>query len=318
MTIPNHNVSKQLQPYLTGMEHMDESGKLPHEMTPDEFAAHPYAVFHTSEHQHLIRRGGEMHAGTLQAALERSSDQAGPYNPYADRYLHTMWAVPTMRETAIRFRDPDFTSYNKPNIKKKEEQYPPAYSRELEDEAIVGYPHEDGGLGYYTNVHEDQGHVSVLTSNPQKRFKTQAEYVEQAIREGKEKDVHPLTLALYKKGTLSQGQLVNNRTAHVRAHINRKYRKYDTPRNEYPEHMATSVTTGQMAFIGGQDPDTPTAYYTVRNGEAGYPTTDARSQDDVLLERKKEKLPDMDNPGPRIGRIRQQLKRDQTRGMEPH
>ena len=219
--------SKQIQPYLPGMENMSESGKAPHEMSPEEFAAHPYAVFHGTtspdsvtdrRHEKLDVNTGElrpavMHAGTKQSAVDRIRHKYfltsfDPETALSDRQgnpakVYTMWAIPKKKEIGVNYADSLATNHDDP--------YPHDIYTGRPSIEIIGRTGDDKNksLGYYRNEAEDKGSVSLGTRRPDVRFKLQAEYVKEAIDAGKENEVHPRTLALYKQGHLSEGEVIH-------------------------------------------------------------------------------------------------------------
>lgn len=189
--------------------------KQPHQMSPDEFASHPYAVFHSNHldpelvqqgqfrHQtiygepldsesHLDEFGHAVHMGTEQAAMENHLRTANSKTTYVPDHLrsttahhHVFWYVPYASETKKVVSD---------------------------EEANDGYVHEDylgeGGVSfpkdrseYYRNDVEDPGHVSLAVRN-EHRLRSQSDFVKQAIFQGRGHEVHPETMRQYQAGTL--------------------------------------------------------------------------------------------------------------------
>ena len=190
---------QQLQPYLSGLEPTAEDLKPrePHQMSPEEFAAHPSAVFHTT---HLDLNEGErvldmksrkesydknmgfsphIHVGTEQAAIENAS-RTQLSQRYRPTRLHTFWYT-------AQKRDP-FT-VRKDGIPFNGEQ-----------------THDDHNYGavVYANAGEDRGSVSISVADPS-RLKNQSHFVREAIAAGKMHEIHPRTWALFNNGTLDNG-----------------------------------------------------------------------------------------------------------------
>jgi hypothetical protein len=195
------NASRQIQPYLPGMG--DGSAimraaraggfKEPHQMSPDEFASHPYAVFHSTHldepdlfnSEKRFGKSSVVHFGTLQAALDRHAITEDPANRgiegrdadlsghKEDARLHVFWHKP---ESLAVGRD---TSKN---------DYEP-------------------GTRYYRNEVENAGSISLATSE-RDSVKSQHEYVTDAISQGKAHEVHPATMDMYKRGLLKKGFLL--------------------------------------------------------------------------------------------------------------
>jgi hypothetical protein len=188
---PEANVSQQLQPYLPGMENLEPAPeKQPHEMTPTEFANHPYAVFHSThlDEPDLFnpeKRFGKspvVHFGTLQSALDRHAVTENPANRgiegqevdprthRTDARLHVFWHKPASLEVGYDSTMNDYTP----------------------------------GTRYYRNLHEDPNSISLATSE-RGSIKSQHEYVAEAIAQGKANEVHPATMDMYKRGLLKKG-----------------------------------------------------------------------------------------------------------------
>lgn len=212
--------SKQLKPYLPGMENMSESGKAPHEMSPEEFAAHPYAVFHgTTRPEAVLDRYGNrydpetgeyqerppMHAGTKRAAVDRVRHTSVTQPKEDDETwstvghpakIYTMWAIPKKKELGIKYVDELHAGGRKID--------PDTGLANIE---TVGHNEDDAAntLGYYRNAAEDARSISTATRAPEQRYKLQSDYVREAVKAGKENEVHPHTLALYNQGKLDEG-----------------------------------------------------------------------------------------------------------------
>lgn len=200
--------------------------KQPHQMSPEEFAAHPAAVFHgtylpDSEVLNLEKRDPsaasglgqvqgvngwgqhdflnpvkKIHLGTFQAALDtivmksKEHDQEGT--------VHTFWQTPkvsgkTSEERLYEYFDAD-----------------PEYSAEdLNNPENVA--HYVPGNHYYENQSEDIGNLSFATDEPHKTLASHSDYVKAALDKGiPESEVHPRTLAQYKAGTLGKMRIKAN------------------------------------------------------------------------------------------------------------
>jgi hypothetical protein len=228
----DENVGQQLQSYLPGMAPKAEKPKKPHQMTPEEFAAHPYAVFHSS-HVPLnkVNRpyGGGIHAGTEQAALERhvatSSHQnrrvLGINHPdtTSDAQLHTFWHQPT------------------------EEQVGTVVGDKAANRGAAA------GATYYRNDHEDEGSTSLVTYEPE-NLKTHGEYVRQAIKTKKGHEVPAKTMEMYRQGDLSKGAWLPRSTslAHTTPDPDRTSPREDYTSEPAPLNMShlDHVTQGAM------------------------------------------------------------------------
>jgi len=191
--MPNdENVGQQLQSYLPGMTPGAVKAKKPHQMTPEEFAAHPYAVFHSSHlptdavlNPEKRPYGGGIHVGTEQAALERhvatsSRDNierhtVGDPRMKSDGRLHTFWHAPTGHQLSEVISD-----WQANNRDPKE------------------------GPAYYKNDMEDRGSTSLVTNQPES-LKTHGEYVRQAIKAKKGHEVPAKTIEMYRQGALDKG-----------------------------------------------------------------------------------------------------------------
>ena len=175
----------------------DFQGKLPHQMSPEEFASSPASVFHgtflpdekvldvgirepASASGAQVPAVKKMHLGTFQAALDAVHERNR--QPDQKATIHTFWQTP--RVNRIGGKMPELADPNP------------------EDEA-----HFKSGAMYYANQNEDWGNPSFATETPKKHLKTQAEYVSDALAQGKESEVHPRTLEQYRKGTLGKMQL---------------------------------------------------------------------------------------------------------------
>ena len=190
--------------------------KQPHQMSPDEFASHPYAVFHSSHlspehvHQGAFDRNAvrSMRYGELRTEDERPDD-FDDENP--DRFgdavhLGTEQAVTDRARFTVLHTgdDPKFTTKAYHHVF----WYTPHHGtteHEPSTDRDANNPYDEDGNKdydeYYTNTVEDPGHISVAVRNLS-QIASQADFVRKAIAEGKTSEVHPETLRRYRSGTL--------------------------------------------------------------------------------------------------------------------
>jgi hypothetical protein len=183
-------------------------------MSPDEFAAHPAAVFHGTylpdedvmdvsnkypkpasgedfyQNGEFIDGQQKMHLGTFQAALDileqkkDSNDQEGT--------VHTFWQTPKIPGSTANLRLKDFFNIDKGPSEE-----------DIENPENVA--HFVPGAQYYENQNEDYGNPSFATDEPHNHLTSQADYVKAALDRGvPESEIHPRTLKLYKAGTLGK------------------------------------------------------------------------------------------------------------------
>jgi hypothetical protein len=241
-------------------------------MTPDEFDSHPYAVFHASrananelaerpflgtDRNYRDPEVQPMHVGTEKSAVERAGsafyapDNQNRTSPWK---MHTFWAVP--RKEEIQRGAQYFDDHRVPLSVYEKKQKPRI--------ATIGNTHDSSNapdnpeayadhLGYYVNGIEDLGSVSMATRRPDTRYQTHADFVRKAIDSGKGDEVHPLTMAMYKQGKLSQGREITEDEAMKARRTSNAYMnsmsgndiKYEEI--ERQEGRRTS-TTGQAMF----------------------------------------------------------------------
>lgn len=193
-----HYAENSLFPDL-GVQH-----KQPHQMSPDEFAEHPYAVFHSSHrgpqsvqdlHDFGFTKheyGSAFHFGSEQAAMDRSyatmenSRQGIHEDPPSPVHHHVFWYLPTGYEASA------------PTVS-DEEANKPEY--EHEDEHGDTEPINKDYSEYYTNAGEDFGSTSVAVRN-EHRLRSHRDFVKQAIAQGKSHEIHPETMRQYQTGRL--------------------------------------------------------------------------------------------------------------------
>lgn len=182
------------------MPELNESQfKQPHQMSPDEFALHPNSLFHGTwlpdnkifdMELRQPESGGfgaetfpKLHLGTFAAALHRLHDTNRPTQGKTAT-IHTFWQTPHIS---------DFGGGMK------------AF-----DDSPENMAHYTPGSMWYANQHEDDGSPSFATEFPGHTLKSQSDFVEDAIRLGRGKEVHPETMKRYKAGTLGKMRLNND------------------------------------------------------------------------------------------------------------
>jgi hypothetical protein len=189
--------------------------KQPHQMSPDEFAAHPAAIFHGTylpdeDVMDVTNRRGypssgdnyyengkpidvvpKMHLGTFQAALDAVIQNRNSYSDKAT--IHTYWQTPKVSGATGNLRLSNFFNVDKG----------PSEEDVNNPENVA---HFVPGAHYYENQNEGEiGDPSFATDTPHKYLTSQADYVKAALDRGvPESDIHPRTLKLYKAGTLGK------------------------------------------------------------------------------------------------------------------
>lgn len=183
--------------------------KQPHQMSPDEFNLHPSAVFHgtwlpDNDVFDLRRRNPtgagwglndwdvyeKVHLGTFRSAVDRmhetirwdpkgTNGDVKPRPDHAIGTIHSFWQTP--HNVAL---GGVMAASDDPNP---------------EDMA-----HFMPGSMWYRNQNEDYPNLSFATDEPEDHLKSQADFVKEAIAQGKIKEVHPETLKRYKAGTLGK------------------------------------------------------------------------------------------------------------------
>lgn len=190
------NVGRQLESHLPGLGPEEFKQDLqPHQMTPDQFANHPHAVFHTThladpfDRDYTAEDGSEapkaIHVGTYAAALERhgttgkkSEAQEGWTR---DANLHVWHATPAANSLPREVTDATA------NLGKKDLEY--RLNQSIPKTL------------YYQNMVESPGSTSALVATD--HLKSQHDYVTAAIANGKGDEVPASTMARYKAGNLS-------------------------------------------------------------------------------------------------------------------
>lgn len=188
----------------------------PHQMSPKQFAEHPHAVFHST---HLkdpkSREGGHtnIHVGTLAAAMERHG-VTGAYaenEPWMtkDATIHVYHVEPTAEEKYYEEDDEEANSYPRWNPKSGENT-----------------------VHYYKNDVEDVGSTSALVRDPS-RLKSQSDFVEDAIRNGKADEVHPITMAMHLTGRLGKWtQNLNDSISKTGKHLVKETQLFESSKDD--------------------------------------------------------------------------------------
>lgn len=199
--------------------------KLPHQMTPEEFAAAPNAVFHTSHlapdevrnsmlraYRYYAGYGSSphIHVGSEQAAIENASrtERVFKSDVPAPARLHVFHYTPGSGDNLEVHVDGE--RYTKPGVEQGiSTTHSPTYDPRSEVDTAYDYKHDyhDFPALAYKNDVEDSGSISFSIGDPS-RLKSQADYVKEAIAQGKADEVHPKTMAMYKSGALHSGAIL--------------------------------------------------------------------------------------------------------------
>ena len=197
---------------------------LPHQMTPEQFKSHPFAVHHgTSAVELLHPRGAPLQPRFHASELDPSKGEAARLSfaggmdqahqmaksiRYREAggnrgFVHSYWAVPRRAELQQIYRD---DMYNEGS------EYGRGSGKErMNSVALTQNKHQ---FGYFQNKREgiaefESGYgtkplenLSVATSTPKTAFIPHSKFVEHAIRSGKVDEVHPRTMAMYTAGNL--------------------------------------------------------------------------------------------------------------------
>lgn len=160
----------------------------PHQMSPKQFMQHPNAVFHSTHLANPLdlkaRQANGIHVGTLAAALERhgstGTDAMVMPNWTKDATVHVyhLESTPEEREKEISDSDANLLGGWHPK-------------------------HADPPVHYYRNYVEDMMSTSAIVRDPS-RLKSHSDYVQEAIRNGKADEVHPITMAQHLTGNLGK------------------------------------------------------------------------------------------------------------------
>ena len=283
----SESAGKQMQPYLPGMQPPRRGDKKPHQMTPEEFAAHPYAVFrstHLPEGQELDTSksfipGGGIHLGTEQAALDRH--RATSFKPAFQEQYDT---GKSRFNTDARL----YTYWHKP-----EEEHLTNLGHDSEENDAAP------GTRYYQNEYEDPGKTSLVTTETD-RLKTHADYVRKAIKSGKGHEVPGKTMEMYRQGALGRGAWL------PRAHT-----------TQYTHPDSGGMEQAYARKNGGLSYESPVE---IRHKDPkGQPFTDTDMRDfhqehGWYAESNKEPIPRISENGPDLHRLREQLAKDTKKG----
>ena len=208
--------------------------KQPHQMSPEEFAAHPAAVFHSTylpdedvldlekREPHvgqglgsisitngwgetdLLKPVKKIHLGTFQAALERGYNTSR--NDGKKLTIHTFWQTPKVPGATANERLTDYVDVH------------PGYDKENVDNP-ENVAHYIPGGSYYENQSEDLFSASFGTDEPTKHLASQTDYVKAALNRGvPESEIHPRTLAQYKSGNLGKMRMTADTAELMRSH----------------------------------------------------------------------------------------------------
>lgn len=240
------SASAQLQPFLPGMGPSSAIGKAaraqkkPHQMTPEEFAAAPLAVFHSSHYypedvkrtdnrradwKASIGTSPHIHVGTEQAAIENAArtenNDVGSMAEDTEEgtkeaRLHTYWYQPKpgdltkVHDDGEVYNRPEYGDMHPDELAEKYKNYDPEKARLAGDfDPKYEYSHDVHPFPslLYKNSGEDRGSLSLSVAKPS-RLKTQGDYVREAISQGKGDEVHPKTMAMFKAGHLDKGAVL--------------------------------------------------------------------------------------------------------------
>jgi len=218
----NNNVGQQFEqlPLYSHEESSWPPAKEPHMMSPEEFENDPHTVFHAS-YKRLPREGETyrstyrgIHAGTEQAALERIANLRSHHGGYSAHQMVLPELAPNADQQAREEQDlegharalrADRGMYDPPravvqavNLKRYgvDNLTKPFSDSEANKRAEFDKPFA------YTNAVEDPSSMSVVIPKRNPGPLTHEHYVDEAISQGRESEVHPTTMAMYKSGHL--------------------------------------------------------------------------------------------------------------------
>lgn len=183
------------------MEPHPSEVKQPHQMSPEEFAEHPLAVYHSTAlagNLHERRHAATpMHLGTRRAAEHRRANVGYPGE------LFTFHDVPS-------FSGPAETLDPKVTLRDATAHQLHSRARRLvgpeRAEQDLALPSADHAYlsGHYTNLVEHPGSISAVRTFPANEIMSHHEAVRRALDAGKESEVHPVTLKMYREGKLKE------------------------------------------------------------------------------------------------------------------
>lgn len=210
--------------YLEGINwsEFDRGPKLPHQMTPAEFRAHPFTVHHGTINDYPAReisanysgRSSEVNNLVFSGDRAQAADRAGIthlHGGYSGGNIHHYWAVPSQDEAKKVFYDDDVPEYHFQKIKDSTDE-------DAERVTTSSVTRHGSQFGYYRNAYEGAGvNESIDSPREQDRnyrggalsiasypqaLKTHSQFVEHAIRSGKHNEVPAETMGHYVAGTL--------------------------------------------------------------------------------------------------------------------
>lgn len=281
--MPSNEVSNQLNDYLPGMTPPKVKQLKPHQMTPEQFAAHPYAVFrstHLPEGQELDTSksfwpGGGVHLGTEQAALDRH--RATSFRPNYEGH----YSKGDEYSSDARL----YTYWHKPD-----EEHLNNIARDSEENDI------QPGTRYYSNKYEDPGKISLVTTETN-RLKTHSDYVKEAISRGKGHEVPAKTMEMYRQGALGRGAWL------PRAHTE----QFTQPASE-EENYGYKQGRSYASPINLPHKDSSGQVFSEKD------INDFHGEDGWYNSMGRENNPRVSENGPDIHRLREQLAKDTKKG----
>lgn len=234
----NLNRLRDTQPELGGVDWLPyKATPQPHRLSPEQFDAHPYAVFHSTTLDPTASKGvtfdetnWKRHHGTLQASVDRMLD-TGRMNAR----IYSGWHIPDGQgntehihgtKLPVVHRDKDANPLG--NGTYGGENYE-GYNEKGESPAYQSTPTSM----FYSNNVEDKGSLSVVAKKPS-AVRSHEDYVGQAISEGKAHEVHPRTLALYKAGKLSSGDTIHDVLPTYAKDERAYHQRFEPPRDTLP------------------------------------------------------------------------------------
>jgi hypothetical protein len=179
---------KQIQTYLPGMKPEKVTEKQPHQMSPEEFIEHPQTLFHSttasrSPEEWSSPENVSVHVGSYRSTLDRHAHR-GTTQP--GRIL-AGWINPKLNINPTILSD-DEANFGGPWSAVQGVKKP----RTVKPESV----------NFYRNHAEDPGSLSALLPRATDLI-THAQFVKEAIDNGKADEVHPKTMAMYLGGHLS-------------------------------------------------------------------------------------------------------------------
>lgn len=216
--------------YLEGIDwsQHDQGPKLPHQMTPAEFRAHPFTVHHGTAMTYPANeisanystRSSQVNNLVFAGDRAQAADRAGLLNDFHHRYsggnIHHYWAVPSQAEAKKVFYDDDVPEYHFQRILDSTDD-------DAEKVTTSSVTRHGSQFGYYRNAYEGSGVNDTIDDiSPSKRnylggalsvasypqaLKTHSQFVEHAIREGKHNEIPAETMGHYVAGTLDTAKV---------------------------------------------------------------------------------------------------------------